>query len=79
MSVHAALPGPVDTDMIRGWEIPKAGAADVARAIFDGVAAGQEEIFPDPMSASIAPGWDSGIVKTLERGNAAAIAAMGAA
>jgi hypothetical protein len=31
------------------------------------------------MSASVEPGWDTGIVKTLERGNAAAIAAMGAA
>jgi hypothetical protein len=65
--------------MIRGWEIPKANPADVARAILDGLANGQEEIFPDSMSASVEPGWDTGIVKTLERGNAAAIAAMGAA
>jgi NAD(P)-dependent dehydrogenase (short-subunit alcohol dehydrogenase family) len=79
VTVHAALPGPVDTDMIRGWEIPKANPADVARAILDGLANGQEEIFPDSMSASVEPGWDTGIVKTLERGNAAAIAAMGAA
>ena len=79
VSVHAALPGPVDTDMIRGWEIPKANPADVARAILDGLANGQEEIFPDPMSRSVEPGWESGIVKTLERGNAAAIAAMSAA
>lgn len=79
VSVHAALPGPVDTDMIRGWEIPKATPADVARAILDGLAKGQEEIFPDAMSASVEPGWETGIVKTLERGNAAAIAAMGAA
>jgi NAD(P)-dependent dehydrogenase (short-subunit alcohol dehydrogenase family) len=79
ISVHAALPGPVDTDMIRGWEIPKARPADVAGAILDGVEAGQEEIFPDPMSAGIEQAWDSGVVKLLERGNAAAIAAMGAA
>jgi len=79
VSVHAALPGPVDTDMIRGWEIPKATPADVARAILDGLAKGQEEIFPDAMSASVEPGWETGIVKTHERGNAAAIAAMGAA
>jgi NAD(P)-dependent dehydrogenase (short-subunit alcohol dehydrogenase family) len=77
--VYAALPGPVDTDMIRGWEIPKANPDDVARAILDGLANGQEEIFPDPMSSTVAPGWDTGIVKMLERGNAAAIAAMGAA
>lgn len=79
VSVYAALPGPVDTDMIRGWEIPKASPADVARAIIDGLADGREEIFPDPMSSTVAPGWDTGIVKTLERGNAAAITAMGIA
>ena len=79
VSVHAALPGPVDTDMIRGWEIPKASPADVARAILEGLTNGQEEIFPDPMSAALEPAWENGIVKALERGNAAAIAAMGAA
>src|ERR1700741_444489 len=33
--VHAVLPGPVDTDMLRGSEIPKASPESVARAIFD--------------------------------------------
>jgi NAD(P)-dependent dehydrogenase (short-subunit alcohol dehydrogenase family) len=78
VSVHAALPGPVDTDMIRGWDIPKASPAEVARAILDGVADGQEEIFPDPMSGAVAPGWDDGAVKTLERANAGAVQAVGA-
>jgi NAD(P)-dependent dehydrogenase (short-subunit alcohol dehydrogenase family) len=78
VSVHAALPGPVDTDMIRDWDIPKTSPADVARAILDGVAAGQEEIFPDAMSGAVAPGWDGGIVKTLERANTAAVQAMAA-
>lgn len=74
--VHAALPGPIDTDMIRDWEIPKTSPAEVAAAILDGVARGQEEIFPDPMSAALAPEWDAGPVKTLERANAAAVQAM---
>ncbi len=77
VSVHAALPGPVDTDMIRGWDIPKASPAGVARAILDGVANGQEEIFPDPMSGAVAPGWDDGAIKTLERADAGAVQAVG--
>jgi NAD(P)-dependent dehydrogenase (short-subunit alcohol dehydrogenase family) len=52
--VHAVLTGPVDTDMSRGLDIPKASPASVARAIFDGVENGDEDIFPDPMSALMA-------------------------
>jgi NAD(P)-dependent dehydrogenase (short-subunit alcohol dehydrogenase family) len=69
--VHAVLTGPTDTDMSRGLDIPKASPESVARAIFDGVAAGEEEIFPDPMSAALAPSWAAGSVKALERQNAA--------
>src|SRR5215470_1781151 len=69
--VHAALTGPVDTDMTRGFDIPKASAASVAQAILDGVEAGEEEIFPDPMSASLADGWRDGVAKAFERQNAA--------
>jgi NAD(P)-dependent dehydrogenase (short-subunit alcohol dehydrogenase family) len=69
--VHAVLTGPVDTDMTRGFDIPKASPASVARAIFDGVEAGEEDIFPDPMSALLAGGWRSGAAKVLERQNAA--------
>jgi NAD(P)-dependent dehydrogenase (short-subunit alcohol dehydrogenase family) len=70
VSVHAVLTGPVDTDMTRGLEIPKAAPQSVARAIFDGVEAGEEDIFPDPMSASMADDWRSGVAKGLERQNA---------
>jgi len=73
--VHAVLTGPVDTDMTRGFEIPKASAESVARAIFDGVENGEEEIFPDPMSASMVESWRTGAAKTLERQNAALVAA----
>lgn len=51
--VHAAFPGPIDTDMIKGFDMPKTSAADVARAIADGVAAGTDDIAPDPMSADV--------------------------
>jgi NAD(P)-dependent dehydrogenase (short-subunit alcohol dehydrogenase family) len=64
--VHAVLTGPTDTDMNRGLDIPKASAESVARAIFDGVDRGEEDIFPDPMAATLAEGWRDGAVKAFE-------------
>jgi NAD(P)-dependent dehydrogenase (short-subunit alcohol dehydrogenase family) len=72
--VHAVMAGPVDTDMSRGLDIPKASPESVARAIFDGVEKGDEEIFSDPVSASMAASWRSGAAKALERQNAALVA-----
>jgi NAD(P)-dependent dehydrogenase (short-subunit alcohol dehydrogenase family) len=71
VSVHAVLTGPTDTDMTRGFDIPKASRESVARAIFDGVENDEEDIFPDPMSQSIAEGWHGGVAKALERQYAA--------
>jgi NAD(P)-dependent dehydrogenase (short-subunit alcohol dehydrogenase family) len=73
--VHAVLTGPVDTDMIRALDLPKASPESVAQAIFDGVENGEEEIFPDPMSESMAESWHSGAAKALERQNAALVEA----
>jgi NAD(P)-dependent dehydrogenase (short-subunit alcohol dehydrogenase family) len=67
VTVHAVVLGPVDTDMNRGLEIPKASPASAAAGIFDGLARGEEEIFPDPASASVAEGWRAGAAKALER------------
>ena len=64
--VHAVLTGPVDTDMSRGFDVPKASPESVARAIFDGVERGDEDIFPDPMSESLAESWRNGSAKALE-------------
>jgi NAD(P)-dependent dehydrogenase (short-subunit alcohol dehydrogenase family) len=77
--VHAVLTGPTDTDMTRGFEIPKASPESVARAIFDGVQNGEEDIFPDPMTQPIAAAWRSGVVKAMERQNAAFVAEPAAA
>jgi NAD(P)-dependent dehydrogenase (short-subunit alcohol dehydrogenase family) len=79
VSVHAVLTGPVDTDMTRGFEIPKASAESVARAVFDGLGNGEEDIFPDPMSQSVAEDWRGGFAKTLERQYAAIAAEVAAA
>jgi hypothetical protein len=59
--------------MTRYLDIPKASPQSVARAIFDGVENGEEEIFPDPLSASIAEGWRGGTAKALERQFAALV------
>ena len=75
VSVHAVLAGPVDTDMSRDLEIPKASPDTVARAILDGVEHGEEDIFPDPMSGSMAASWRSGAAKELERQNAGLVEA----
>jgi NAD(P)-dependent dehydrogenase (short-subunit alcohol dehydrogenase family) len=66
VTVHAVLPGPVDTDMTRHLDLPKTSAEYVAQAIVDGLERGDEEIFPDPMSEAIADGWSGGVVKALE-------------
>jgi NAD(P)-dependent dehydrogenase (short-subunit alcohol dehydrogenase family) len=67
VKVHAVFPGPVDTDMTRSLDIPKASTNSVARAILDGIEREEEDIFPDPMSESIAEGWRKGATKALER------------
>jgi NAD(P)-dependent dehydrogenase (short-subunit alcohol dehydrogenase family) len=67
VDVYAALPGPMDTEMSRDLDALKASPADVAAAIFDGVAAGTQEIFPDPMSQMFSGGWEDGPTKVFER------------
>jgi NAD(P)-dependent dehydrogenase (short-subunit alcohol dehydrogenase family) len=68
VSVHAVLPGPVDTEMNADLDIPlpMASAESVAAAILDGVEAGDDDIFPDPVSAELAEGWRNSVVKALE-------------
>jgi len=65
--VHAILTGPTDTDMTQGLDIPKASPESVAAAVFDGIEAEAEDIFPDAVSQSIAPAWRTGAAKALER------------
>lgn len=67
IGVHAVILGPVDTDMNRGLEIPKASRESAAAGIFDGLEKGEEEIFPDPASLSIAEAWRTSALKALER------------
>jgi NAD(P)-dependent dehydrogenase (short-subunit alcohol dehydrogenase family) len=73
VTVHAVILGPIDTDMSRGFEIPKASPESAALHIFDGLEKGDDEIFPDPASRSIAEGWHTGVAKALERQFAASV------
>ncbi|MBZ5541448.1 MAG: SDR family oxidoreductase [Acidobacteriia bacterium] len=55
--VYGVFPGPVDTDMIRGVDMPKTSATDVARAVLSGIENGDEDIFPDPMAKQMYAAW----------------------
>jgi len=66
VTVHGAFPGPVDTDMSRDFDTPKASPESVARAIFDGLGKGEEDIFPDSFSQTMAESWRASRAKTLE-------------
>jgi NAD(P)-dependent dehydrogenase (short-subunit alcohol dehydrogenase family) len=73
--VHAVLTGPTDTDMSRGFDVPKAAPDAVARAIFDGVDDEEEDIFPDPVSQTLASSWRGSVAKALEHEYAALVPA----
>jgi NAD(P)-dependent dehydrogenase (short-subunit alcohol dehydrogenase family) len=53
IQVVGVYPGPIDTDMARPFDIAKTSASDAAQAILDGLEAGREDIFPDPMARQI--------------------------
>jgi NAD(P)-dependent dehydrogenase (short-subunit alcohol dehydrogenase family) len=74
--VHAVLTGPTDTDMTKGVDMPKAPPESVARAIFDGVERGEDDIFPDAMSQAMAESWRNGAAKEFERRFAAFVSPM---
>src|SRR5215813_1266710 len=78
VTVHAVFLGPIDTDMTRGFEIPKASPESAAIGVFDGLEKGEEDIFPDPASQPMAEGWRTGAAKELERQFAAFVPASAA-
>jgi len=43
--------------MLKGVPVPKTSPDDVARAVVHAVSQGEEDIFPDPMSASLYQAW----------------------
>jgi NAD(P)-dependent dehydrogenase (short-subunit alcohol dehydrogenase family) len=74
-SVFGVYPGPVDTDMNRDLDMPKAAPDAVAIAILDAIAAGQEDIFPDAFAAEFGRQFAAS-PKTTERQFAALAEAL---
>ena len=74
VSVIGVYPGPVDTDMSAGVDMPKATPRQVAGEILDAVESGAEDVFPDDMARDIQRQYGEE-PKNLER----SIAAMSAA
>ncbi|GFE61808.1 SDR family oxidoreductase [Geobacter sp. AOG2] len=66
ISVHGIFPGPIDTDMARDFDMPKTDVHVTAENIVKGIMAGQEDIFPDPMSLQVNELWSKD-PKGLER------------
>ena len=66
ITLHGVYPGGIDTDMLAGIEAPKTPPAEVAGGILGGLAADQEDIFPDPNSRAMSQVWWSD-PKSFER------------
>ncbi|HVT07686.1 MAG TPA: SDR family NAD(P)-dependent oxidoreductase [Polyangia bacterium] len=62
----AALPGPIDTDMVKMMPMPKTSPGVTAAGVLAGIARGEEEIFPDPMAQQMSVLWNKSH-KELER------------
>lgn len=58
IEILAALPGPIDTDMVKDLQMPKASPADVAKGMLAGIERGDEDIFPDPMAEQMGALWN---------------------
>ena len=66
ITVHGVYPAGIDTDMLAGVDVPKAPPAEVAARLLDGLAAGEEDIFPDANAQAMSTVWRSD-PKAVER------------
>jgi NAD(P)-dependent dehydrogenase (short-subunit alcohol dehydrogenase family) len=57
IAVHGVYPAGIDTDMLAGIEVPKTPPSEVAARILDGLAADEDDIFPDDNAAAMAGIW----------------------
>lgn len=57
--VAGVYPGPIDTDMAKGFEMEKDSPENVAKNIVASLANGEEDIFPDVMSTQVGAGYAS--------------------
>ena len=66
IEVYGIFPGPIDTEMAKDIPLQKFSAQETAQNIIDGIAAGTEDIFPDPYSQQVGELWHKD-PKDLER------------
>ena len=57
IQVFGIFPGPIDTDMARGFEMEKTSPQTTATNIVAGLLHDKEDIFPDPMSMALGELW----------------------
>jgi len=57
--VVGVYPGPVDTDMSAGVDMPKSTPLEIAEAALDAVTKGLEDVYPGDMAASVRDGMVS--------------------
>jgi len=58
--VSGVYPGPIDTEMTKGFEMEKASPKTVAKNVIAGIKEGVEDIYPDPMSKQVGQAYASG-------------------
>lgn len=68
--VSGVFPGPVDTDMAANVPLDKVSPESVAAHVFDAMANGDEDIYPDPMAENFAKALAAD-PKAVEKANAA--------
>jgi short-subunit dehydrogenase len=76
VTVHGVYPGPVDTEMTKDLppQFVKTAPEIVAKAILDGLEAGDEDIFPDPFALALGEQFHAS-PKAVERQLAALVSA----
>ena len=70
--VTGVYPGPIDTDMAKALPFDKATPESVAVAVYEAIANGEEDVFPDPFAVEFVKQLESDR-KALEKANAAAL------
>ena len=68
--VSGVFPGPVDTEMAKALPMDKASPDSVAIRVYEEIAKGSEDIYPDPFAVQFAAGVQADF-KAAEKANAA--------
>jgi NAD(P)-dependent dehydrogenase (short-subunit alcohol dehydrogenase family) len=57
VQISGAYPGGIDTDMLKDLDAPKSSPLVVAHGMLDGLEAGEQDIFPDPVARLLGDIW----------------------